>query len=200
MATTINDGGTRIMNDHGVYPLLDTRTNDALLPTVCGNDRKAEQVDLYVDSKGLHLVWRPVKKNKNGDAIWNGGNILLETKIVDVTAEFAAKLDYDGEAPDFSGTAKANNDEPWFITSPEVKDGYMFTICGLKDDKGIHLSHIFATDGDHGQLLLAPDSEDQIIPLEHTGIAMALNSLPDDAIERAETDADILSKAKELLK
>lgn len=200
MATTINNRGTRIMNDHGVYPLLDTPANDALLQTVCGDDRKAEQVDLYVDAKGFHLVWRPVKRGKNGYAIWNGGNLLLETKSVDVTAKFAAKLDYDGATPDFDNTAKTNNNDPWFVTAPDMDDGYMFTICGLKDDDGVHLGHIFTTDGDHAQLLLAPDSEPTIAPLAHMSIATAFNFLPSDSIERSETDADILSKAKELLK
>ena len=200
MTTTINDAGTRIMNDHGIYPLLDTLTNDALLPTVCGDDRNAEQVDLYVDAKGFHLVWRSVKKDRNGYAIWNGGNLLLDTKSVDVTAEFAAKLDYEGEAPDFSDTAKADNDETWFISSPEVDDCYMFTLCGLKDDEGTHLSHIFATDGTHSQLMLAADSDARTASLEHLGTATAIEVLSSDDITRLDTDADILSKAKELLK
>ena len=200
MAATINDVGTRIMNDHGIYPLLDTLTNDALLQTVCGDDRKAEQADIYVDAKGIHLVWRPVKRDKNGYSIWNGGNLLLDTKSVDVTAEFAAKLDYDGEAPDFSDTFKADNDETWFITSPEVKDGYMFALCGLKDDDGTHLSHVFATDGKHTRLLLAADSNSGMAALEHTGTSLSIRRLTRDDITMIDTDADILSKAKELLK
>lgn len=200
MATTINDGGTRIMNDHGVYPLLDTLTNDALLSTVCDDDVRGEYVNIYVDAKGFHLVWREPKKDSNGYAVWNGGDLLMDTKSVDVTAKFAAKLDYDGEAPDFDDTAKAKDDGPWFAAAPEVEEGHTFTLSGLKDDKGIHLSHIYATDGHHAQLLLAPGAEASLGSLEHTLIAMAINSLPADAIERADTDADILSKAKELLK
>ena len=195
-----NDVGTRIMNEHGIYPLLDTRANDALLPTVCGDDRNAEQVDLYADTKGLHLVWRPVKRDKNGDAVWNGGTLLMETKSVDVTAGFAAKLDYDGEAPDFSDMAKTNNDETWFAAAPEFKDSYMFTLCALKDDKGTHLSHIFATDGHHCTILLAPDAGTQTAALEHTGVATLISSIPSDCIDVSETYAYILSKAKELLK
>ena len=200
MTTKIKDVGTRIMNEHGIYPLLDTLTNDALLRTVCGDDRKAEQADIYVDAKGLHLVWRPVKRDRNGYSIWNGGNLLLDTKSADVTAEFAAKLDYDGEAPDFNDTAKADNDETWFITSPEAEDGYMFALCGLKDDKGTHLSHVFATDGEHSRLLLAADSNAEFAELEHTGTATAIGFLTSDDITIIDTDADILSKAKELLK
>lgn len=200
MTAKIKDVGTRIMSDHGVYPLLDTLTNDALLQTVCRDDRKAEQVDLYVDAKGIHLVWRPVKRDRNGYSIWNGGNLLLETKSVDVTSEFAAKLDYDGEAPDFSDTAEDDNDETWFITSPEVDDGYMFTLCGLKDDNGTHLSHVFATDGKHTRLLLAADSNAGMAALEHTGTSLSIRRLTRDDITMIDTDADILSKAKELLK
>ena len=200
MATTIKDVGTRIMNEHGIYPLLDTLTNDALLQTVCGDDRKAEQADIYVDAKGLHLVWRPVKRDRNGYSIWNGGNLLLDTKSADVTEEFAAKLDYDGEAPDFSDTAQADSDETWFITSPEVDDGYMFTLCGIKDDYGTHLSHVFATDGKHMRLLLSADSEARIAALEHTGTSLSIRRLTRDDITIIDTDADILSKAKELLK
>lgn len=189
------------MREHGVYPLLDSLTNDALLQTFCGDDKKAEQVDLYVDAKGLHLIWRSVKKDKNGDPIWNGGNLLLETKSKDITAEFAAKLDYDGEAPDFSYMAETKDDETWFITDPEVSDSYMFTICGLRDDKeGTHVSHVFATDGTHERLLLAPNSEQQTTSLEHMWIAMVLNRIPSEDTTRLETDADILSKAKEMLK
>ena len=199
MATTINDGA-RIMNDHGVYPLLDTRTNDALISTACSDDRNEEQVDLYVDAKGFHLVWRTVKRDKNGDSVWSGGNLLMETKSVDVTAEFAAKLDYDGAAPNFDNTATANNEETWFITSSEVNDVYMFTLCGLKDDEGTHLTHVFATDGAHSRLLLAPDSEAKAASLEHAGTALALDYISSDDITRLDTDADILSKAKELLK
>ena len=188
------------MKDHGVYPLLDTLTNDALLQTNCGDEVMGRFVDLYVDAKGFHLVWRTIKKNKSGDPIWNGGNMLLETKSKDVTAEFAAKLDYDGTAPDFDDTAKIKDDDPWFVTAPEVDDGYMFTICGLKDDEGTHVSHVFATDGEHVQLLLAHDSEAQTVSFEHTATAMVLDNLTSDSIEQAETDSDILSKAKELLK
>jgi hypothetical protein len=188
------------MNEHGIYPLLDTLTNDALLQTVCREDRNAEQADLYVDAKGIHLVWRPVKRDRNGHAIRNGGTLLLETKSADVTAEFAAKLDYDGEAPDFSDTAKDDDGETWFITSPEVDDGYMFALCGLKDDDGVHLSHVFATDGEHSRLLLAPDSAAKTASIEHTWMAMVLNGLQSDDITRLDTDAEILSKAKELLK
>jgi hypothetical protein len=188
------------MNEHGVFPLLDTLANDALLPIVCRDDWKAEQVNLYVDAKGLHLVWRPVKRDRNGYAIWNGGTLLLETKSADVTAEFAAKLDYDGDAPDFSDTAKDDNDETWFITSPEVDDGYMFALCGLKDDDGTHLSHVFATDGLHGRLLLAADSSAGMAALEHDGTATIIGNLTSDDITIIDTDDDILSKAKELLK
>ena len=195
-----NDVGTRIMNEHGIYPLLDTRANDALLPTVCGDDRNAEHVDLYADTKGFHLVWRPVKRDKNGDAVWNGGTLLMDTKSVDVTAEFAAKLDYDGAAPDFNDTAKNTDDDPWFVTAPEVEDGYMFTLCGLKDDKGTHVTHILATDGHHCKILLAPNSGTQTAALEHTGVATLISSIPSDCIDVSETYADILSKAKELLK
>ena len=124
----------------------------------------------------------------------------METKSVDVTAEFAAKLDYDGAAPNFDNTATANNEETWFITSPEMDDVYMFTLCGLKDDKGTHLSHVFATDGAHSRLLLAADSRAQAASLEHTGVATVLSRLPYDDITMIDTDADILSKAKELLK
>ena len=169
------------MNEHGVYPLRDTPTNDALLQTVCGYDVTEDYVSLYVDAKGLHLVWRTVKLDKNGEYIWNGGNLLLDTKSADVTAEFAAKLDYDGEAP-------------------EIDDGYMFTLCGLKDDNGTHLSHVFATDGKHRRLLLAPDSQHEDALLEHLEIAELINDLTSEDIEMAEKDADILSKAKELLK
>ena len=199
MNKTTNDD-SRIMREHGVYPLLDTRTNDALLATICGNDRKAEQVNLYVDAKGFHLVWRTVKRDQNGYTVWNGGNLLFETKSVDITAEFAAKLDYDGAAPDFDDTAKIKDDDPWFVTAPEVDDGYMFTLCGLKDDDGVHLSHVFATDGEHSRLLLAPDSEAKAASLEHVGTALTLDYISSDDITRLETDADILSKAKELLK
>lgn len=200
MTTTINDSGARIMNDHGVYPLLDTLTNDELLSTVCGDDVTEGYVYLYVDAKGFHLVWRPIKRDKNGDAVWNGGNMLLETKSVDVTAEFAAKLDYDGAAPDFNNTVKADNDEPWFITSPKMDNSYTFTLYGFKDNKGTHLSHVFATDGEHSRLLLAPGYDAKTVSLEHLWTAMALNCLSSDDITRIETDADILSKAKELLK
>lgn len=202
MGTAINDVGTRIMNEHGVYQLRDTLTNDALLQTVCGNGRKAEQVDLYVDAKGLHLVWRPVKRDMNGYAVWNGGSLLMDTKSVDVTAEFAAKLDYDGEAPDFTITPKdeAKDDETWFITDPEVSDSYVFTIYGLRDAKGAHISHVFATGGGHSRLLLAADVEQQSASIDHSGIAMVLNGLSSDDATRLDTDADILSKARGLLK
>ena len=188
------------MNDHGVYPLLDDLTNAALLQTVCGDGSKEDHVDLYVDAKGLHLVWRQVKKDKNGDAILNGGNLLLETKSKDVTAELAAKLDYDGAEPDFDNTAETNDDDPWFVTSPEVEDGYMFALCGLKNNEGTHVTHVFTTDGNHVQLLLAPDSEAKEASLEHAGTVLAIDYIPSDAITRLETDADILSKAKELMK
>jgi hypothetical protein len=200
MTTTINDVGTRIMNDHGVYPLLDTLTNDALLQTVCGDDVIGEHVELYVDAKGFHLVWRTVKRDRNGNPIWNGGNLLLETKSKDVTAEFAKKLDYDGEAPEFDNTATAKDDETWFITDPEVSDGYMFTLCGLRDDNGTHVTHVFATDGIHSRLLLAPGSGQQEASLEHMWVATLLSCLSSDDTTQLDTDADILSKAKEMLK
>ena len=198
MNKTANDG-SRIMREHGVYPLLDSLTNDALLSAI-HPDGIANPVSLYVDAKGFHLIWQQVKTNRNGENIWNGGNLLMKTVSEDITVEFARKLDYDGEAPDFSDTAKADNDETWFITDPEASDGYMFAICGLRDDDGAYVSHVFATDGIHGRLLLAPDSEQGTASLEHMGIATALNGLTSDDATRLETDADIISKAKELLK
>lgn len=127
-----HNDGSRIMRDHGVYPLSDTRTNDALLSTACGDDVIGAYVSLYVDTKGFHLVWRRVKTNKNGDAIWNGVSLSMETVSEDITAEFAKKLDYEGEAPDFTTTHKDKDDGPWFVAAPEVEDGYIFTLCGLR--------------------------------------------------------------------
>ena len=199
MTTTINDVGTRIMNDHGIYPLLDTLTNDALLSTVYPDDI-IDPVSLYVDAKGLHLVWRTAKKDENGHDIWNGGNLLLYTKSMDVTAEFAAKLDYDGEAPDFDNTAEDNGDDPWFVTAPEVDDGYMFTLCGLKDDEGTHVSHIFATDGHHGRILLSANPTLDVAAIEHWWIWQAIGGLSSEDVTRLDADADTLSKARDLLK
>ena len=200
MNKTTNDG-SRIMREHGVYPLLDTLTNDALLSTI-HHDGITNPVSLYVDTKGFHLVWQQVKTNKNGEAIWNGRSLSVETVSVDITAELAKKLDYAGEAPDFTTTPKdeAKDDETWFITDPDVNDVYMFTICGLRDAKGTHISHVFASDGSHSRLLLDADVDQQTTSEEHMGIAMILNALPSDDTTRLDTDADILSKAKELLK
>lgn len=202
MNKTTSDG-SRIMREHGVYPLLDTFANDALLLTTICHDGIPNTVSLYVDAKGFHLIWQQVKTDKNGDAIWNGSGLLMETKNKDIDAELAAKFDYAVEAPDFTTTPKdeAKNDETWFITDPDVSDGYMFTLCGLRDDKGAHISHVFATDGSHSRLLLAPaDLEQQTASLEHMGVAMVINGLSYDDTTRLDTDVDILSKAKELLK
>lgn len=195
-----NHDGSRIMREHGVYPLLGTITNDALLSTVCGCDTTGEYVSLYVDAKGFHLVWRTVKRDKDGYTALNGGSLSMETVSVDITVEFAKKLDYDGEAPDFTTTPKDKDDDHWFVAAPEAEDGYAFALCGLRDDRGAHVSHVFATDGIHARLLLAPDSKSKAVSLEHSMTALAIDHIPADAITRLETDADILSKAKELMK
>jgi hypothetical protein len=81
-----------------------------------------------------------------------------------------------------------------------VEDGYMFALCGLKDDDGTHLSHVFATDGGHSRLLLSADSNSVMASLEHNGTATIIGNLTSDDITIIDTDDDILSKAKELLK
>ena len=187
------------MREHSVYPLQDTLINDAILSTIYP-EPITETVSLYIDAKGNHLIWQQVKTNKDGETIWNDGSILMETVSEDITTELAAKLDYDGAAPDFDNKTETNNDDPWFVTSPEAKEDYMFTLCGIKNNEGTHVTHVFTTDGNHVQLLLAPGSEAKAASLEHSVTALAINHVPSDAITRLETDADILSKAKELMK
>ena len=187
------------MNDHGAYPLLDSLTNDALLSTICHEGIK-NPVSLYVDTKGYHLVWRQVKTNRNGENIWNGGSLLMETVSEDITAEFAKKLDYDGEAPDFTATPKDEDDDPRFAAAPEVDDGYAFAICGVNDDDGTHLTHIFATDGEHSQLLLASGNEPELASLQHMFTSSVLDGLPSEDVQYAPDESTILSMARELLK
>ena len=52
--------GAQTMREHGVYPLLDTSTNDALLLTIYTGGIP-NPVSLYVDTKGYHLIWKKLK-------------------------------------------------------------------------------------------------------------------------------------------
>ena len=98
----------QILREHGVYPLQDTLTNDAILATVCPQHIPVLNglLNIFVDTNGYHIVWKQLKANEIS---------IMETVSVDIPEELAAKLDYEDEAPDFANAPKHKDDDPGFV-------------------------------------------------------------------------------------
>lgn len=196
--TTMSKNAMNVMREHGAYPLDDTLNNDSLLEDMTEVDHGISTPTVYIDNRGIHLVWYQIKKNANGEQEWHDGRLELEAHIVDIDKTLAGKLDYIGEAPDFNeptGNGKTITDD----VKPDVNDS-SFLITGYADNGDTYINSILVANGDDNYHMLKDRwISKQRAAMTHLMAAAVAFDLDDTGIMNYDNDA-ILQVVKELVK
>ena len=187
-----------VMHEHGAYPLDDTLNNDSLLEDMTEVDHGISTPTVYVDNRGIHLVWYQIKKNAKGEQEWHGGKLELEAHIIDIDRALAVKLDYFGDAPDFNEPMENENPIPDDV-KPDVNDS-SFLITGYADNGDTYINSILVANGDDNYHML----KDRWISkrnaaMTHLMAAAVAFDLDDTGIMNYDNDA-ILQVVKDLAK
>ena len=187
-----------VMHEHGAYPLDDTLNNDSLLEDMTEVDHGISTPTVYIDNKGIHLVWYQIKKNAKDEQKWHGGQLELEAHITDIDGTLAAKLDYIGDAPDFNEPTVNEKLIPDDV-KPDANDS-SFLIAGHTDNGDTYINSILIENGDDNYHMLKDRwISKQNAAMTHLMAAAVAFDLDDTDIMNYDNDA-ILQVVKDLMK